>query len=381
MPADYSRIHRLLKICTLIQGGSGWTARRLALECAATERTIYRDLRILESAGIPYFFDDEKKCYSIRRDFYMPPVQLTLDETLALAALAEHVGGREQVPFLKPAVRAIAKVRGQLPPGLRQALERIESHVAIQLAAANPPEAAEDVYARVQRALQSRRALRCRYESAGRAGNADARARNDFIFLPYALFFGTRAWYVVGHHAGHKEVRCLKLGRFTAVHETNQAYDIPASFTLERHLGRAWRMIRGKPRCKVELIFDAEFADTVSDTQWHPTQQIEWLDDGSIRFRCSVDGLDEIVWWVLGMGPHCVVRQPAALAERVRQLAIALQHRYDPVTVPVDGKANRDGEAKRAGRASADGGGGRDGCVGDTPANRAPARARVARSK
>ena len=45
------------------------------------------------SGYVPYFYDDEAKCYGVHRDFFMPPVQLTLDESLALAALAEHVGG------------------------------------------------------------------------------------------------------------------------------------------------------------------------------------------------------------------------------------------------------------------------------------------------
>src|SRR5687768_3817454 len=107
MAADYSRIHRLLKILTLIQGTKGWTPARLAAECGVTQRTIFRDLEMLEGAGIPYFFDPETKGYSVRGDFFMPPVQMTLEESLALSALAEHVGGGEQVPFLKAAARAI----------------------------------------------------------------------------------------------------------------------------------------------------------------------------------------------------------------------------------------------------------------------------------
>lgn len=66
-------------------------------------------------------------------------------------------------------------------------------------------------------------------------------------------------------------------------------------------------MIRGKKAYKVELVFDAAFAETISDTHWHRTQQVDWQDDDSIVFRCKVDGLDEIVWWIMSMGPHCTV--------------------------------------------------------------------------
>lgn len=41
-----------------------------------------------------------------------------------------------------------------------------------------------------------------------------------------------------------------------------------------------------------------------------------------------VEGLDEIVWWVLGYGPHAVVREPAELAARVAEMAQAMAARY-----------------------------------------------------
>ena len=50
-----------------------------------------------------------------------------------------------------------------------------------------------------------------------------------------------------------------------------------------------------------------------------------WQADRSLIFRCTVDGLDEIVWWVLSMGPHCMVHKPVELrvlvAEMGRQTA------------------------------------------------------------
>ena len=323
---DYSRIHRLLKILMLIQGEKGWTPKRLALECATTERTIYRDLKMIEGAGIPYFFDEETKGYRVRKDFFMPPIQLTLDESLALAALAERVGGDEQVPFTQAARKAISKVRSALPESIRAELEKIEDHVAIKLAAASPPEAAKDVHEIVRAALVRKVALRCRYDSVGK--DVKKRANEMFLLKPYTLFFSQRAWYVVGHHDGRNEVRCLKLNRFTKIELTDESFAIPKTYSLEKHLGNAWRMIKGKKSYEVELWFDPHFADTVSDTHWHRTQEVEWSEDGSITFRCKVDGLDEIVWWVLSMGPHCVVKKPKELAEQVKALGLAIAENY-----------------------------------------------------
>jgi len=325
MAADYGRIHRLLKILMLIQGESGWTAKRLALECGTTERNVYRDLQMLEGAGIPYSFDKETGGYKVGRDFFMPPVSLTLEESLALVALAEHVGGKEQIPFMEPAAKAISKVRCSLPQKVQDELAKLDDRLAIQLAAASPPEGTADMYQTMRAALANRCSLLCQYESVSAKGDKDT---TDFIFKPYTLFFSTRAWYAVGYHAKRRDVRCLKLNRFIKCQPTSQKYEVPKTFSLKKHLGSAWRMIRGAKTYAVELHFDPEFADTIADTHWHDTQQILWQDDKSIIFKCKVDGLDEIVWWLLSMGPHCLVKKPKELATRIRQLAAEMVALY-----------------------------------------------------
>lgn len=319
MPADYSRIHRLLKIMTLIQSDDDWTAQRLADECGVTVRTIYRDMKILEGAEIPYFHDSKTNGYRILRDFFMPPLNLTLQESLALIALGEHIGGKEQVPLTRPAGSAIAKIRTQLPRSVRSEVQELDGHISIRLSQAGPHDGIADVYELVRTAIHKRRTLLCHYDSL--AGTNSGTGTTPFLFRPYALFFSHRAWYVIGHHCGRNEMRKLKLNRFSGIQLTKQAYTIPRDFSLDDELGNAWRMIRGKKSYHIEIEFDADFGETISDTHWHSTQDIEYRENGSIVFRCTVDGLDEIVWWVLSMGPHATVKKPKSLADRVSKLA------------------------------------------------------------
>lgn len=336
MPADYRKIHRLLRILTLIQGETGWTAQKLAEECGVGIRTIYRDMSVLEGAGIPYFHDPDTMGYRVRKDFFMPPVDLTLDESLAILTLGEHIGRREQIPLARPASRAIAKIRSQLPQKLRADLDDVDRRIVLMLARAGPHEGIDDVYEQVRTAITRRRVLRCAYESVKKSlkGGDDGEV---FEFRPYALLFCQRAWYAVGHHAGRGEIRKLKLNRFTLIEPTGKPYAIPDDFNLDDHLGDAWRMIRGPRKYDVELHFDRTFAETIADTHWHRTQEVEHEPDGTVTLRFKVDGLDEIVWWVLSMGPHCVVKQPPELAARVRELAagVVAQYAGDAVAQPV----------------------------------------------
>ncbi|GMU23745.1 MAG: hypothetical protein AMXMBFR13_38230 [Phycisphaerae bacterium] len=355
----YSRLHRLLRILTLIQSGPSWDARRLAERCGTALRTIYRDLNMLEAAGVPFYFDKASGGYRIRGEFFMPPVELTLEESLAILCLADRLGGDEQIPFMAPAARAAEKIRGRIPAALREAVEAVEPNVEIRLARSMPPDGVTDVYQVVRAAIARRRALRCSYEAprgrgraggyasadqatgrAGlKAGNGNGPRRSTpprrhtqrdevFLFRPYRLLFNQRAWYAIGHHDARQELRCLKLNRFTRIELSDIPYAIPEDFSLGQYLGKAWRMIPGDRVHRVELVFDAQFAETIADTHWHDTQEIEWQEDDSIIFRCEVSGLEEIIWWILSMGPHCIVRRPRELAARVERLARETAGRY-----------------------------------------------------
>lgn len=324
--AEYSRLHRVLRILNLIQNQPGWTSLKLAGQCAVTERTIFRDLQLLEGAGVPCLCEPQTKEYRVRGDFFMKPIDLTLDEALAIIALGGQIGQEDQVPFTQPAARAVEKIRGRLPENLRRELESLNDSMLIRLARRADAGEARDVYAKVRTAIARKRCLRCVYESS------EKRYTKRFIFRPYKLWFDQRAWYVVGHHGGHDQVRCMKLGRFVQMEETDITFEIPKGFSLNRHLGNAWRMIRGERTYEVELIFDAKFAENIADTHWHDTQEIDWNDDGSITFHCCVDGLDEIVWWILSMGPHCVVVKPDELRQRVYELASETARAYESKT-------------------------------------------------
>jgi predicted DNA-binding transcriptional regulator YafY len=316
MAADYKRIDRLLKIYTLIQGERGWTNKKLATYCQTTPRTIFRDISVLRNVGIPLLTDPDTDGYFINKDYFMRPVELTFEESLALISLGQRVHDNEQIPFSSPALKALAKIRGQLPVQTVRDLDLVDDRISVKLAASATQEGFKSHYHLVRQALTGGTCLRCRYDAVSQA-NKDK--NGYFLLKPYALFFGQRAWYVVGYHGQRSEIRTLKINRFADMQLTTQRYTIPKGFTLEKHLGNAWRMIRGTTRYAVELHFDAAFAETITDTAWHPTQAFEHHDDGSIRWTCTVDGLSEILWWILGMGAHCQVISPPELITLVRE--------------------------------------------------------------
>ncbi len=303
----YTRIHRLFKLVQLLQSRRGLKVPELARHCGVCARTMFRDLQTLSASGIECRLDEDTGGYVVPPNFFMPPLELTFEESLALLVLADGIGRNGQILFLAPAARALEKIRGQLPAQISDDIRQIDPHIEVQLARGSVDQSTRDVYERVRNAIATRRMLRCRYDSAP-SSDGHAPYTRPFHFRPYKLWYGQRAWYVVGLHGGRKEIRKLKLSRFSALELTDKPFAIPDDFSMDQILKLAWRMIPEGGRFEVAIRFDPQFAETAADTRWHSTQRKEFHEDGSATLRFTVDGLEEIVWWVMGYGPWLSIR-------------------------------------------------------------------------
>jgi len=310
MSRQYTRVGHLFRLMQLIQSRKGLTIRDLADACERHERTIYRDLKTLNDSGVPCGFGKQSKGYRVQPGFFMPPLELKIEEAMAMVALLEQIGESTQILFLDAASIVAEKIRSQLPAAILREIQPLDDCVQIDLARRSADDSVREIYQPMRDAISRRRVLICTYDSIR---SADDNAHRSFEFRPYSLWFCQRAWFAVGHHSRRNAIRRLKLNRFISVKLTDQPYEIPPDFDLRADLGNAWRMIRGDTRYHVAVCFEPDFADSASETRWHPTQEEEWDDKGRVTLRFTVDGLEDIVWWVLGYGPKATALGPPEL--------------------------------------------------------------------
>ncbi len=80
---NIKRLTRLLALLTYLQSKRMVTAPELAQRFSVSVRTIYRDIRALEQAGVP-IGTEEGKGYFLMDGYRLPPVQFTEEEANAL---------------------------------------------------------------------------------------------------------------------------------------------------------------------------------------------------------------------------------------------------------------------------------------------------------
>lgn len=340
-----SKIRRMLQILEYLQSGRRYHTGQLAEFLGVSKRTVFRDLRILQDSGIQLLYDESEQGYWIPPSTFLPPTDLTVGETLSLLLLGEKLGQSEVgVPFQGAARDAALKLLANLPESIRSHISELSSRLQISLEPQRAPADSQQHYENVMKAIELRCKVRVRYHSLLEEKTIST------LVSPYEMFFQNRAWYVVGRSSLHREVRTFQIGRIQSSTLTADNYVIPPRFSLKKHFGNAWRMIREVPDVEVVVRFQPLVARNVQEVVWHATQKTEWNADGTLEFRVTVAGVREISWWILGYGDQAEVLAPPALREIIQGHVQRLAARY---LVPSEGRrsftvpANSSRSAKR----------------------------------
>lgn len=322
--ASIERVQRLLRLVGLLQSGRNFNSVQLADICQVSRRTVFRDIKTLQVSGVSVRFDENKQGYSLPPTSFLPPAELTLEETISLLLLCHELGGQTGgVPFQHPTRSAALKLLSNLPRHLRDYVGEITASMEVGHNPHNRLDEAKPFYQQLLDALADSRQIRIAYDSLFE------QQKISTLLSPYRVFFHRRSWYVVGRSSLHRAVRTFNVGRILKAELLDSLYEIPPRFSLDRHFGNAWSMIREPgQRHHVVVRFQPLVARNVSEVNWHKTQETVWNDDGTLDFHVTVDGLSEIMWWILGYGRHAEVLRPTTLRERIQEQIAAMRETY-----------------------------------------------------
>jgi len=304
-----------MHILTTLQAGKSYAVGDLSKMFGTSRRTIFRDLKELQAIGVPYHYDAKAGGYAIDPEFFLPPVDLNLQEALSLLLLAHEASKQIQLPFKRSALLAALKIENNLPVKIRQYCNSALRNISAKAAAQAPMDLLDKIFAQLQNAIHSKRKVSISYHSL-----FDGKII-ELQLCPYHLLYNCRAWYVLGFSDLHKSVRTFKLSRIAELKMTDKCFLGGDKFDLADYLGRAWSMIPEGRIYDVKLRFLPKVAENVTEVQWHSTQKVARNPDGSATVEFRVDGLGEITWWILGYGDQVQVLAPKILRARVSEIA------------------------------------------------------------
>ena len=300
------RLARVLRVLDLVQSRGRWTTKAIADEIECSERTVYRDLDVLKFAGIPYYREGDDQFIRVRSDFRFPVMALTDDEVLglSLATVLTKSPGLDVTTGATPTTRKLAAVSTEKTQELIDDAMRLISVLDLKLADHSRHHEAIKV---VQSALLQSRQITGHYESPYEQAPVKLKLH------PYRLCLIKNAWYVIGRLTDEDSPKTFRVARFKSLRALADGAIIPDDFDLKSYFGNAWAVYRGLESHEVELKFSKESAQVVTETIWHHTQRVTRHKDGKVTLQFTVDGLNEILHWILSWAGRVRVQKPEVL--------------------------------------------------------------------
>jgi len=159
---DTRRITRLTAILTQLQSKRILTSTTLAEKFDVSVRTIYRDIKALEDAGVPIYTEDGKG-YSLMDGYRIPPIMFTEDEANALITIEQVVMKNSDSSLITAYSEAINKIKAVLLYTTKNKAELLSSRIAVSPAIPNATKS--NSLAVIQNALTSFKVLNITYRS------------------------------------------------------------------------------------------------------------------------------------------------------------------------------------------------------------------------
>jgi len=302
------RTATILRILELIQGNGRWNVKDLAREFECSERTIHRYLDVLKYAGVPYWFDADKQCYRVRPGFRFPSLNLTSDEVLAQAVSTAvwSTPGLGEAVGESTTTDKIAAVADDETQEILREVRRVVSVLDLKFADHSRH---KEILRTLQWSLLHGKQDAAEYESPYQESPV------RFSLHPIRLCFVRQAWYLIARSATDKPPKTYRVPRFKSAKALPADADVPDQFDLHEYFGNAWGVMRGETNFDVKLRFLKDSAKLVTETTWHHTQKTTSDDNGDLILTFNIDGLSEIVWWLLGWAGFVEVLEPVELRE------------------------------------------------------------------
>ncbi|MBX2903962.1 MAG: YafY family transcriptional regulator [Chitinophagales bacterium] len=224
---DTKRLSRLTAILLQLQSKRLVTATALANKFNVSIRTIYRDIRALEQAGVP-ILTEEGKGYSLMDGYKIPPIMFTQSQANALILAEQLVLKNKDASFIKDYSEAIDKIKAVLRQTDKDKANLLADRTRFELNVNR--ERNSNNISELQHALTNFLLIKITYTN-------EQHKTSNRIVEPFALISTTENWLLIAWCRSRKEFRFFRLDRISTLHTLDEKFT-PHKMTLQEYFDR-----------------------------------------------------------------------------------------------------------------------------------------------
>ena len=222
---DTKRLSRLTAILIQLQSKRLITSTELAKKFSVSTRTIYRDIRALEQAGVP-ILTAEGKGYSIIEGYSIPPVMFTESEANALITAEQLVLKNKDASFVKEYSEAIIKIKSVLKNNTKEKANLLSNRIVFRQNAAENK--TSDHLANLQLALTNYKVTKIEYYAL------DNDETTQRLIEPFALYSTQENWLLIAWCRLRMDFRSFRLDRIRSLNLLDDCFE-PQKISLQEY--------------------------------------------------------------------------------------------------------------------------------------------------
>lgn len=304
-----NRFDRVTAILIQLQSRKTTKAQDLAERFRVSLRTIYRDIRSLEAAGIP-LYGEAGLGYSLAEGYRLPPVMFTQAEAVSLLTaekLVEKLAGSQIQADYRSALYKIKAVLGRHDKDL---LEGLEESIAVRKPA---PSAAgrgkPDGFPDILRSLAEKKVLAIEYASPGQPA---ARRKLE----PLGVIFDHTNWYLVAYCRMRRDYRTFRLDRISGLDLLKESFP-------DRHpsLKQFLERVNGDRKMEqVALEVDKQAVPYLEEAKYFRGFVLQSEKEDGVEMHFLTASLDDFAHWYVTFAEYARILRPQALKDQVKSL-------------------------------------------------------------
>ncbi|NMH88097.1 helix-turn-helix transcriptional regulator [Flavivirga algicola] len=223
-----NRLTRITSILIQLQSKKVVTAKEIADRFEISLRTVYRDIKTLQEAGVP-IGSENGIGYFIVDGYSLPPIMITEEEANALIVSEKLISNQGDASLIKDFNSVLIKIKSVLRSFEKENITKLENRIT--------PSLKKEVFesnwlSTIQKSITNTKVLEIAYHSIYKDEQTLRKIE------PLGVYYTDKAWIAIAYCRLRKEIREFRLDRISRINPTFETFDYQHDFSLSKYFSR-----------------------------------------------------------------------------------------------------------------------------------------------